>query len=672
MHSFAKKYNAELLISGLGFLIVVALLWIPFGFKTTDIADGWINLPKVERTDIIKLIGGSRPLVYLPWKLGYLISKDSYLGVGLVLAALFWGRAFVFYWILRNLRLAVPSLAFFMAILFILYPADQGIFLMRALGRHTAVFFYFLALLLLIFSNRRSHPAYLIGMMLAEGISALIAEQGFLLMFVTPLLLLVDKEHPTRKKTYIAISWYAVLSLAIVNFLLAAKGHQEKILADAVIANNAQYFKEIILSNLFAYRQVFATGWLKAFEKAANIEGQYALFGIAITITAIYISELLTRTSNSEDEPWVEWNSIIVILAGLAIVSLTFFPYSLTSFRYVYSRVFYYAAGGGSLVLGIIYSQVIQRFPRWKKNVDFVFWGIIIFIISCNGLAQRASLVKISQRQQEILVDIVEQAPSVKSDTTIVLLCEKKKPFTGLDYVFRAALSWTYKQENIRALQCESLSDCDKIPYETSMIFECKEDNDVILLQQLPVEPQFKNINYQPYDRIKSYVPFPERAQVAFDFFPNASNLSPQKWVGGGQSLNDRKVCDVSYQGSCSLLFFNDETLTTFSQMIEVAGNANEHFKLSFWGKSERAMSETIPLAALTVFYKDGTEEEFSISAQLYKKWTLQQLVFETDKPYSSMFLQFHPTTSALIWLDDIHLVSDNSEIVIYNLSFEK
>ena len=43
-----------------------------------------------------------------------------------------------------------------------------------------------------------------------------------------------------------------------------------------------------------------------------------------------------------------------MILAGLALVGLSFFPYSLTGFRYVYSRVFYYAAAGGALIVGIL------------------------------------------------------------------------------------------------------------------------------------------------------------------------------------------------------------------------------------------------------------------------------------------------------------------------------
>ncbi|NOH04654.1 MAG: hypothetical protein HND47_23135 [Chloroflexi bacterium] len=669
-----RSFIIELMISGFGFFLVVALLWMPFGLKTTDIADGWINLLKVERASMISLVEGSRPLVYLPWKLSYWVSNDSFMGVGLVLAALFWGRTVVFYWILRNLRLLPPPLAFFISILFILYPADQGIFLMRALGRHTAVFFYYLALLLMILAVKRPSPLYLTGMILAEGISALIAEQGYLLMFATPLLLLADNTSTRRNKIYIVVGWYLVMLFSIINFIQGKKGHQEKILADGQAESVFQYLTEVVTSNLLAYKRVFVGGWLDVFEKIRNAQVEYWLFGLGIVLVAVNVYYLLSRLfyNTPENVSSIQLSPFLAIIAGLAVIGLTFFPYSLTSFRYVYSRVFYYAMGGGALVLGVLYAQLVKKIPKWENILTPILGGIVILLIAVNGLAQRSSLVKTSQRQQKILVSIVEQAPYIEENTTIVLLCDKRRPFTRLDYVFRAALSWTYDQEKIRALQCDSLSACDQIPYATSLIFECNADDTVTLLQQLPAKYHNDSIKYKPQSRINGYTPFPERAQLAFDFAPNPSNLAPQEWVGNSGSLNDRKVCNVSFAGDCSLLFFDDGIPTSFSQSLEVKGKAGETFKFTIWAKSRSLLNKPIALATITLRNQTGIEENHLVVGQPSKEWSLFWAQFETADFYEDIMITVHPNSDSLsIWLDDIHVYRNKIEIVVENFSFE-
>ena len=666
------KNNLEFIISALGIFIVVVLLWAPFGPRTTDIADGWLNLPNVERTAFVSLLNSARPLVYLPWEIASHISKDSYLGVGLVLASIFWGKSFVLYAILRKLRLVSPQVAFLIAILFILYPADSGNFLMRALGRHTGVFFYFLAVLLLILASQHFNFVYLVGMLLAEGISALISEQGFPLILVTPALLLLNNNCPKKRKVVISFIWYLVLFLSVINFLLAPKGHQEKILD---VALSSEYIKKIVLSNLVAYQRIFLDGWWKAFQHLINTQWKFIFFAILITCIAGIIAYMLSWFIKDHDaEANTSHLFMGMIVVSLVVIGLSFFPYSITRFRYETSRVFYYAAAGGALATGLFFFKLkLMMSSRFRKIINISVWGITIFLVSINGLTQHSYLVERSLTQQNILVSIVEQAPSVKPYTFIVLVSGDQRPFTNLDYVFRAALSWTYQDPNIRAMQCSDVQDClsKDLPVEQAILFESTENNDLTLLDKLPVDSLIAN-KYQPYTRIKNYVPFPERVQKAFDVKPEPNEIAPKEWESNGQTLNDRRVCNISHTGNCSLLFYNDETLTTFSQKIALTGNPGEHLKFSFWLKSEKRINTLIPFATLTAFYNDGTHDSLIISGQSKKSWTVQHLDFETQKAYVGLSIQLHSNVPLLIWMDDIKLSINDSDIFLENSSFEK
>jgi hypothetical protein len=625
-------------------------------------------------------------LVFLPWKLASLISRGTFMGAGLVLATFFWGKSIALYATFRKLRLATPVLAFLIAVLFMLYPADTGNFTMRALGRNAGVFFYFVSVLLLVLAAQQSNPVFSIAMLLAEGTSAFIAEQGYPLILFTPALLLMIKECTKQKKIILAGLWYAVLSLAVLNFLLVNKPRQTKLFEQGLVADRFQYVKEVILSNLLAYKWVFWDSWQSAaINTLNNFEWRYALFTLAIYAVVGITVYLLIRFVGKRNapEPYTLHYFGPVLLASLAIIGLSFSPYSITTFRYSHFRVFYYAVAGAALAIGLIFDFAIQRLlPRWRNIVNIVFWGVIISLISFNGLIQHAYYVSISQVQQNILVSIVEQAPSIKKNTVIVLLVNDKTEgtFSSLDaYVFNRALSWTYGYDvgRIYTNVCNNINKCaPQINFKNSILFRYTEDGKTILLDTLPAEYQQVNLKkgiYTPYQQIDHYAPFPERVKGMFDAKPSLANVTPKHWINTGQTLNDRRACNVSYSGNCSLLFYNDGLSTGFTQQVAVTGDANAHFELSLWAKSDKAVPNTLSMATLTVFYKDGAQDEYSITGQLYKKWTMQNIKFETTKPYDHLLLKLSPDSdSASVWLDNILLLKDGTAIAIENPSFEK
>ncbi len=512
------KVNQPSWLGALGFLIIIVLLWLPFGWKTTDIGDGWINLSIVEQGTPINL-GGGRPLVYLPWKLGSLITQDSFIGVRFVFAALFWGKAFVVYTLLRKMRLADASLAFLITIVFILHPADQSNFVMRALGRQTGTFFYFLSVLLMVLACQRSNRLYFIGMLIAEGMSALISEQGFVIIMLTPLLMLLCKEGSNRKKAGIAAAWLVVLALCIVNFIGGEKPYQSGLLEGGLKSDPLQFLGDVALSNLVAYRRIFFDGWIKAALALRDFQYRFLFIALVITLLVGCAAWLLNR---SKDEERCEENSAryftILILGGLVMVGASFFPYSLTIKRYSTFHVFYYGAAGAALIMGLIYAQMIRRIPRYKEATNTVLWGLTIFLAAFLGLEQQNALLVQSRGQQQVLLNIVEQAPALKPNVTIVLLADAgKSPFEG-SAVFRNALNWTYQAlpKQWQALQCAQTENrCEFVengingniqgnkffvPYENVIFFQYNTKK-TALLAQFPKEYQQEGVTYNYQER---------------------------------------------------------------------------------------------------------------------------------------------------------------------------
>ncbi len=348
--------------------------------------------------------------------------------------------------------------------------------------------------------------------------------------------------------------------------------------------------------------------------------------------------------------------------------------------------------GGGEQVgfLDIIASgpavEIFQGHPEKRATV---------FIIAFNGLKQHAGFVAQSQAQQQILINILEQAPYLKPEAAIVLLVDdaSNSPFES-SVIFRAALKWTYNKQKIEALQCsEKTGNCkfgaqgieglaaaasaqkSLVPYENALLFSYSTGKGAALMEQIPPKYQQGGItpNYQPYRHILAYAPFPSRPEKAFDFAPDPVRLSPATWIGNEQTLNDRKVCTVSHSGQCSLQFWGDGDPARFEQEIKMSGNAGERLELSFWGKSQDVAEGKIPTAKITLFYGDGSEDEFIVPGQFSADWSLQEFIFETSKPYTRFLITLFPNPQpGVIWLDDLRLIKDNLEIGIENPSFEK
>ncbi|MFN8451165.1 MAG: hypothetical protein U0521_21940 [Anaerolineae bacterium] len=160
---------------------LVVILWLPFGLKVSGIMEEWLVVHDLEHGGasernedfdwfITTGVHRLRPLVGLTFVAAYSLTPDSFVGYNLVAMALFVGKSVVLYLILRKLTRDNTTYALLVALLFIIYPADGGLFAFRSINVHLAVLWFLLSvyLFLIYFESGRRRRSLQRGRRLSD------------------------------------------------------------------------------------------------------------------------------------------------------------------------------------------------------------------------------------------------------------------------------------------------------------------------------------------------------------------------------------------------------------------------------------------------------------------------------------------------------------------------
>ena len=687
------------LISALTILIVVVMLWLPFGLKRSDPQVGWTMLYLVREREWS--LNSGRIMAALSWWGAGLMTPNSFVGLQLIMIFFFWAKAFIVYLILRFLRVMDAAQALLIAILFMVYPADRGLFTTQALGYHSGVFFYLLSVLFLVLSCKYSNRLYLLPMAIAHVVACFTSEAGSILTFFTPLLLLLIPGCPQKRKISILVIWYLILFSSLINYSLywiADDSYQSMRFEGGLSEGPAAFVLDVIVGNLKAIGYAFVISWWDTIENLLT-SNRYLPYAIIITLVTVGGIWWLKRGSGDDGNTILDKRKTVYgLIAGAFIFMAGFFPFSVTDLRYANFRVYYYSALGAALFWGIILNVLDRNLLRRNPNILLVINAVLILGIAVRALDQHASFYNVALKQQHILASIMGQAPYVKTNTIVVLM-EKKataRVFPN-EHIFSVALKWAYSNKDINGRICyQGSADCrfvengldyhssapnfaymDKTyPYENLLVFQVMDDGSADLLYD--ISSLFSSAStYKPYDRIASYFPFPELPQKAFygSVGPNPQYLSPKYWRGINLTFYDRKVCDISGDKQCSLHLQGDQFATaSFHQEIITGGSAGQTVTISFLIKAERSGDDASwPQTTLNLVNTDDTTTIFRQTLnKLTEDWQYTEWKVEAAKPYKSIIVSFESGYGSWsIWIDSIKIFVDNQLLPLSNSSFE-
>lgn len=546
-----KKLNmsSRTLLALILFVILVAALWIPFGtlsFKKMGLVEDWTFYQTLDTSSYQNIsIQANRPLTPLPWFIGYELTPDSFVGLNFVSFSLMLGKAILFYLIIRHLVPDNELFAFFTASLFIIHPADEGIFGLRYINYHASVFLYLLSNYLFILCWKRPRILTLAAMIAAQLTCLLTLEVGLLLMGLTPLILVWFEKKITRRVLLISCIWYIVpfmVGLWIISIREQLVYQMGTLSVD--ISENLPIHP--IIHHFFrAYQRNFWGGWLEVDGERALINHVNA-FVIAVLSIIILASVAFFNFKIPDESPKasVPRRYGILFFTGLIMIALGFALFLPASHRASNDRVFLFSLAGTTLSTGA-FVYILSYFTPYKRTVFTVLMSFLLGAAIYGALKEHNMIINYSINQQNLLGGIVEHIPEIEDDTTILVF----DPYLSLRYTFWMfglgstedhlidALQFLYHNPNIKLFLCyedqcklnsseivRSVNGRHEIYSYGEIIAFVYDQNGVDKVKLLDTLPAnfIKQTppEYNPYQHIQTSAPPPEMVHTLFTNWP--------------------------------------------------------------------------------------------------------------------------------------------------------
>lgn len=533
-------------------LILIIILWLPFGWNVIGIQEEWSNRAYVEDGDgpWLRYERYSRPGKLIPITLAHTLTPDSFVGYNIVQAALFFGKGMMFYFLMRRLIPGLPIVALAGALLFIIYPADEGLMTMRSTPIHFATFCFLTALNLLLAYWERPRWFILLGMWLALGLSVGTYEIAYPLALASPIFLLWLEKRLNARVIRLSLLWYAGFLLPMANSLIhfGQPNSMQRNLLEAGTAdrNLLTFFQEMLESLILAYQRHFIFGWQTAVQQV-SLNSLYLLLAGVVAFGVLVVAWLISRNRAVQDTPPFSRRYFIFVIVGILWIALALVLYLPTTRRYEDWRVYYMSSAGASLavtVLILVISHLIsRRFANW------LFTGLMALLI---GLAvvrilhQHQRYVDVGLREAYILGRIIEEVPTLKSqayyllvppesgeplpperlylaqafDAALSLIYEDYAKVLGVDFCYPPDISCRFYDNGV---EVSGIGTPRKLyPYDQILLFESSTHGGINLLSHVPdyLLSGAMAENYAPEKIIDSGSQEPRRVHTLFARWP--------------------------------------------------------------------------------------------------------------------------------------------------------
>ncbi len=442
---------------------LVVILWLPFGLKVSGIMEEWLVVHDLEHGGasernedfdwfITTGVHRLRPLVGLTFVASYSLTPDSFVGYNLVAMALFVGKSVLLYLIMRRLTHGNTTYALLVALLFIIFPADGGLFTFRAINVHLAVLWFLLSVYLFLIYFGSGRRWALVGAWLATVGHLWIYEIPYPLILFMPLLLVWVEGRLNGRVLRASVLWFlAPLFALLYEVVLFTQGesYQSWVLQRSGLTQPG-ILNEMIASLLTAYDRHFVSGWTESF---GQIGTPYLALAVVAALGAFGVGWLMRRAP--ADEPRRRYWMLALI--GFAVIGLGYAMFLISTNRQLDWHVYYYSSIGGAVCAGsLVY--LLMLYAHLPRAMFVAIMSLLIGLTTLHALNQHANYADIALSQQRLLHDVVEQAPHIADGATLVVVDETGRYVDnwslGASYLVRYALGYVYGDPNLSAILC--------------------------------------------------------------------------------------------------------------------------------------------------------------------------------------------------------------------------
>src|SRR5258708_7507671 len=400
----------------IGFLALAAVLWLPIGIHKTGLIEEWSVYRSIDQGQSIwanEYFAGqyNRILGDLIYYAGYWLTPGSFVGLNYLFFLIVLGKGILFWGLLRRLNPAIPVLNFMVALLFIIYPADIAILNIRFPGYHVAIFFYLMAVNLLLMYWKHPSRAVMLGIWIALIMCLFNVEVAFPLVCVSPSLLFLRERRITRRLVSVTALWFvAPLLFVIVTFITFKNpvAYQAGLLVAEPIPANQQLMVYGAFLAVAQYRS-FVHSWIETIDRIkVSSTGLFVMLSLTFSAIVAACGLLQFRLTQKQPPPANSPYYPRVILLGAAVVALGFLPFLPVPQRNAVERTYLMSSLGAALSL-VVVILAISRIVPYRNVVFTLVTSAVLGVAVLGALLRHQELLFYSLREQSILAQFASQ-----------------------------------------------------------------------------------------------------------------------------------------------------------------------------------------------------------------------------------------------------------------------
>lgn len=423
-------------------VVVVLLIWLPFGFHLTGIIEEWDVLALFTKNNLFFWAGSDtplaahrlRPLTVFPHALAYFIDSDSFVFwhllqmISLVLKGV---AASMIAWFLTRSR----GWAIFLGALVILYPADTMQLSFRGIHINVSLALMLFASAMLVIAYDQPRRAIRFGLALAGAISlgaSILMYEAALFLAPMPFLIIFARAGIKQTWSYIrsypwlSLSWVTTVCLCIIRALFVfthGDNYQSGVVGGEAGLMSALHHQVPKLFSIGLLRSL-AGGWFDA-TRIVLLEYKnysYLIFATAVCFSVIHFRRRIFQPGDIEDHEDKVTDRRLplrIMSIGLLLSILGYLPYlSSNAHIHITQRTYLFAAPGAAMVF-LACMMLLTRIRKWIAEVACV---TLLFLGMGVQLFQFHHYQQISDTQRQLLRSVVENFDGNIGNKTLLIL----------------------------------------------------------------------------------------------------------------------------------------------------------------------------------------------------------------------------------------------------------
>ncbi|MDE2857807.1 MAG: hypothetical protein OXN94_08150 [Chloroflexota bacterium] len=422
-----RRYTDFLVVAGC--FLVIALLYLPFGFATVAQWDEWTfrayneHMPWPRLDTELTL----RPLLLAVPAFASSISRESFIGFNLLHAMLLWARLVMLYGILRQFKVR-HLYAFLVTTIFLAYPVDARLMSLQSLNLQ----FSFVSLLTAVYLSLRymANPTRLtlLGIWLALGLCIGAYESGYGLIAVAPLIWWRRFRKLTWRNLNLSFIWYIVpASKAVYIFLLLSARrsfYQSDLFYSGSEISPSELFSQTIGRLLEVYLRSFAYGWIDALQSIK--QNPWLPLAVALVCALAAFAWLIWRNDQGARVPENRQLGLTLVAGLLLVVPSVGVLIWIDTYNNELLGLYLYIPVAAAIVLFCLIALLTTPITNNNfRNAAIAGLCLLLMLPALSRLfLQHEHYVTSANNKARILAQIAQLAPAIDSQTRVLVLSE--------------------------------------------------------------------------------------------------------------------------------------------------------------------------------------------------------------------------------------------------------